>query len=143
MELAEYNRAYKQSSVGKKNNTISSWRTRQGIICDDWDALYELFMATTNCQTCGVVLTGGKPRTRTTKCLDHDHDITDRENVRGIICHACNMNNNCTNTSGVPNVSYLKGRDLWKYQKQVNGVEHQKHFKNKEDAIRYKYEYES
>ena len=141
-ELAEKQRAYKQTPAGKKVNRISNWK-RQGIIVDDYDALHERFISTTHCEKCDVELTGGNPTTRTTKCVDHDHDIKDRENVRGILCHACNMNDNCKNTSGVPNVSYCKAKDLWEYQKSVNRVPHRKQFKTKKDAIRYKYHFES
>ena len=140
-ERAEYDRAYQQTPKGKKKKRISGWKS-QGVISDDYDALYERYMSTTHCEKCDVELTGGNPTTRTTKCVDHDHDINDRENVRGILCHACNANDNCKNTSGVPNVSYCKTKDRWEYRKNVNRVTHTKYFKSKEDAIRYKYEYE-
>ncbi len=142
-ERTEYNRAYQQTPAGQKSNRISSWKAR-GIISDDYDALYERFMSTSHCEKCDVELTGGNPTTRTTKCVDHDHSIDDRENVRGILCHACNSNDRCDNTSGVPNVSYDKcGSGRWQYSKMLNGVPHRKYFKTKKDAIRYKYHFES
>jgi len=141
-EAAEYHRAYRQTPRGKKRGRIGKWRQR-GIISADWDATHEYFMSTTHCEKCSVLLTIDKRITRTTKCLDHDHTIKDRVNIRAVLCHACNMNDRCDNTSGVPNINYMKVRDLWKYEKKVNGVRHQKYFKTKEDAIRYKYEYES
>jgi len=138
-ERAAYDRLYNQTPAGKKSRRISRWK-QQGIICEDYDALYERFMSTTHCENCSVLLTTGWGRTG--KCLDHDHDIKDRENVRAVLCNACNLNDQCTNTSGVPNVRYDKSKDRWKYQKTVDGVPHQKTFKTKEAAIRYKYEYE-
>ena len=140
-EKAARNRAYLQTPNGRKSHRISNWKS-QGIICDDWDALYERFMTTTHCDKCSVLLTTDKRTTRTTKCIDHDHSIKDRENVRAILCNACNSNDRCDNTSGVPNIYYDKANG-WRYRKMVNHVEHQKCFKTKEDAIRYKYEYES
>ena len=140
-EKAARERIYNQTPAGKKIIRISHWKS-QGIISDDYDALYERFMSTTHCENCSVLLTSGVPFTRTTKCVDHDHDIKDRENVRAVLCHACNANDNCKNTSGVPNVSYDKTTDRWQYTKNVNRVRHRKYFKTKADAIRYKYHYE-
>ena len=137
---AAQKRVYYQTPAGKKSHRIRKWK-HQGIICDDWDALHERFMSTTHCENCDVLLTTGCGRTG--KCLDHDHAIKDRENVRAVLCNACNLNDKCTNTSGVPNVVYDKRHDRWKYQKIVNRVQHQRYFKTKEEAIRYKYEYET
>ena len=44
-------------------------------------------MSTEFCWQCGVILTTGKVRTSTTKCLDHCH-ITGL--FRAILCHCCN-----------------------------------------------------
>lgn len=125
-----------------KSNRVSRWKHR-GMVSDDWEATHELFMSTVHCDLCSVFLTKGNPMTRTTKCLDHDHSIYDRENVRAVLCHACNMIDRCDNTSGVPNVCYHTSSKCWKYQKVTNGVLHQKYFKDKADAIRYKYHFES
>ena len=139
-EKAERGREYDQTPAGKKRYRIKNWK-RYGIISEDYDALYERFMATTHCEKCDVLLTAGLSRTG--KCLDHDHDIKDRPNVRAVLCRACNNNDMCTNTSGVPNVCYANNRDRWKYQMMVDGVRHVKAFKTKEEAIRYKYMYEN
>ena len=136
-------RAYRQTPTRKKSNRISNWKTA-GIICADWDALYERYLNTTHCETCDVLLTSGGWSTRTTKCLDHDHSINDRDNVRAVLCGACNLNDRCDNTSGVPNVNYHKLRGCWQYQKVGSlGVRHRIYFKTKQEAIRYKYEFES
>ena len=136
----EYSRARYKTPAGRKRSRIDAWK-RIGIICDDWDALHERFMTTTHCEKCSVLLTAGCGRTG--KCVDHDHDIKDRENVRAVLCMACNVNDMCTNTSGVPNVNYHKNKDRWRYTKMVNGVIHERYFKTKKEAICYKYEYET
>ena len=140
-EAAAYKREYRQTPAGQKLRRISRWKS-QGIRTADWNALHERFMSTTHCEKCDVLLTIDRENTRTTKCLDHDHSIKDRPNVRAVLCNACNANDQCRNTSGVPNVSYCKRGDLWKYEKVVNRVRHRKSFKTKADAIRYKYHYE-
>ena len=89
-EKLERNRLYRQTEQGKKCRTIHNWR-RQGILCFDWDLLYDIFLKTTKCEFCEVELTIGRYTTSTTKCLDHEHSITDRFNIRGILCHSCNV----------------------------------------------------
>ena len=139
-DAAAYGREYYKTPTGQKNRRIGKWR-QQGIISDDWEATHEYFMSTTHCENCSVLLTYGLNRTG--KCLDHDHSIDDRENVRAVLCRVCNVNDRCDNTSGVPNINYMKVRDLWRYEKVVNRVRHQKYFKTKKEAICYKYEYET
>ena len=90
VEALSYNKVYRQTPEGKKSNKISHWK-RQGIISDDWDSLYEKFINTKNCENCNVDLTVGRYSTSTTRCLDHDHSILDRENVRNILCNVCNI----------------------------------------------------
>ena len=137
----EKQRAYNKTPAKKKSFRISKWKSR-GIISDDYDALYDRFMTTTHCETCDVLLTTGGRNTRTTKCVDHDHSIKDRYNVRAILCLACNSNDDSKNTSGVPNVSYSNPAGRWRYHKMVAGVVHTKYFNTKKDAIRYKFHYE-
>jgi hypothetical protein len=83
-------RQYYKTPQGIKVSRMTNWRNR-GIICDDYDALYERYLNTTNCENCDCILTEDKRKTKTTRCLDHDHTITDRENVRNILCHSCNI----------------------------------------------------
>ena len=81
---------YNKTEACKKSKRISTWK-RQGIITEDYDALYEKFINTENCELCNVVLTTSRYTTKTTRCMDHDHSITDRDNVRNIICNSCNV----------------------------------------------------
>ena len=86
----EYKRQYRQTEQGMKVNRITNWKKR-GVITPDWDALYEYYLQTTLCDECNVVLTYDKQKTPTTKCLDHDHLITDGPNFRNILCNRCNF----------------------------------------------------
>jgi len=85
----EYRMRIYNTPKRKKSMKISNWKA-QGIICDDFDALYEKVLNTTNCEECDCILTVDRYNTKTTRCLDHDHSITDRENVRNILCQSCN-----------------------------------------------------
>ena len=89
-KIKEYQKEYNQTEQGIKVHRIKNWR-RIGVITDDWDALYEHYLKTTLCDFCNVELTYDKHMTPTTKCLDHDHSITDAPNFRNILCHSCNV----------------------------------------------------
>ena len=88
-KLKQNQREYNKTEQGKKYHRISSWN-EQGILCFDWDMLYDIFLSTTNCEFCDIELTTGRYNTSTTKCLDHDHSINDMFNVRGVLCQSCN-----------------------------------------------------
>tara|TARA_R110001592_G_scaffold8723_1_gene47184 strand:+ start:717 stop:1073 length:357 start_codon:yes stop_codon:yes gene_type:complete len=85
----QYSSDYRKTETGKKNCKINSWK-RQGILCFDYELLYDLFLSTKKCEYCDVILTTDKKPTKTTKCLDHDHDVNDKFNVRGVLCNSCN-----------------------------------------------------
>ena len=86
----EYNKKYNQTESRIKSCRISCWKKRK-VISDDWDALYDHYLKTTLCDNCNIELTYDKYNTPTTKCLDHDHSITDAPNFRNILCHSCNV----------------------------------------------------
>ena len=139
-ERAIYDKEYKQTPVGKKSRRKADWK-QQGIIIKNFDEFYERFLSITHCQICKKKLTVDKKTTHSTKCVDHDHNITDGPNVRYICCHACNCNNNSRNTSGEPNISYRK-RDKWRFNKTIKGKTYTKSgFKTKREAIHYKYSF--
>jgi len=71
-----------------KTNRISNWKY-QGIIDDDYDLLWDIFIKETNCWICGKEF--NKDNGMDKRCLDHDHDITDDGNVRYILCGYCNL----------------------------------------------------
>jgi len=84
----QYCKKYYRTDIGKKKNVISGWE-KLGIICYDWDTMYEVYLDSLNCDYCK------KPfENRGDKQLDHDHNVNDRQNIRGILCRSCNLRDN-------------------------------------------------
>ena len=116
----EYMKQYKKTPQFIKTKRIGNWKT-QGLI-GDYEAIYDRYVNTTNCDLCNVELCEGlKGRNR--KCMDHDHDTGE---FRNIVCHICNNNKSDTkkrtnNNSGYKNVSYDKNYNGWVYRKQFKG----------------------
>jgi len=66
------------------------------------------------------------------------------DNLR-CVSHSANSQNQGirkTNTSGIKNISYRKTENKWVYKKLINGKKIYKRFKTKEEAIKFKEEYE-
>jgi len=83
----EYDKKYRKTEKSKKSSRIASWK-HWGIIFHDWDLLYEIYLQTTNCDNCNCLLNQCE---KSRKCVDHDHSITDDNNVRNILCNCCNV----------------------------------------------------
>tara|TARA_R110000803_G_C11750797_1_gene292435 strand:- start:41 stop:469 length:429 start_codon:yes stop_codon:yes gene_type:complete len=77
---------YRQSPEGKRSIKISCWR-EYGMFCDDWDKLYEYYINCKNCEWCNAELTTDRYNTKTTRCLDHDHNTG---LFRNVVCLSCN-----------------------------------------------------
>jgi hypothetical protein len=77
---------YHQTDKYKKKCRIAKWKY-YGIIFHDWDLLHEIYIQTTHCDECKCLL---NQCVKSRKCVDHDHTITDDNNVRNILCHCCN-----------------------------------------------------
>ena len=84
-----------------KYKTISNWKSR-GLIYDDYDELYEIYIKTMNCQYCNKEFNNSQDR-----CLDHDHNTG---LFRKIVCRACNVMDSY--------IKYPDGYDKKKYNKQ-------------------------
>ena len=65
-----------------KYDAIYKWK-KSGLICDDYNALYETYINTTECQHCQKEFTEKNRR-----CLDHDHETG---LFRKIVCNRCNV----------------------------------------------------
>ena len=85
-KIKEEHKVYSQTEQGKKTHRISTWKYR-GIIFHDFDLLYEMYIQTTHCDQCKCKLNQCQ---KSRKCVDHDHTITDDDNVRNILCLSCN-----------------------------------------------------
>ena len=79
---------YRKSEKYKKSKRISDWK-QYGILCFDYNLLYDIFLSTIRCEFCDCELTDGL--SSNSRCLDHDHSINDRFNVRGVLCRSCNI----------------------------------------------------
>ena len=64
-----------------KAGTIYNWK-RKGVIYDNYDELYEVYIKTMQCGHCKTEFTKNNKR-----CLDHDHTTG---LFRKIVCHRCN-----------------------------------------------------
>ena len=76
----EYNKEYSQTENGKKLRRITQWK-RTGVICEDFNILYNTYINTKNCDWCNKDFT--KKR-----YIEHNHSSGE---VRGIVCNSCNM----------------------------------------------------
>ena len=76
---------YRKTDSGIKSRRITRWKSH-GIIFDDFDWLYDLYISRHTCEHCDKEFENSFDRH-----LDHDHSITDDNNVRGILCRECNF----------------------------------------------------
>jgi len=84
-EIIEKSKEYQQTPQGKKCKRILQWK-HQGIICEDFDTIYEKYVNCLECEYCNTPFSSDKNRH-----LDHSHHITDAPNIRGILCTGCNF----------------------------------------------------
>jgi hypothetical protein len=134
----ENSKKWKQNNKekAKKSDTISDWK-QKGLICDNYDQVYQLWLDSTHCDKCGCQYTN-----KNHKDMEHCHTTGA---FRGIVCHKCNLNmldktKPTNNTSGHKNVSYDKKRNKYKYQKIYYGkIIRNKRFETLSDALCYKY----
>ena len=83
----EYQKKWRQGPVGKKSSLITCWKGR-GIVSSDYNLLYDNYLASTNCEECGVEYGKVGDGSGTWKCLDHSHETG---LFRNYLCNTCNI----------------------------------------------------
>ena len=122
----------------KKRKKIADWKFA-GLIWetqDEIDLIYDQYLKSELCENinCGKEYKNSKD-----KCMDHDHDTN---KFRNILCRSCNVKIKRNNTSGIPNISWAKVINSWRYQIMINGKIHTKISTDKEWLLNYKLEFE-
>ena len=97
-----------------KSHTIKDWKSR-GLIYDDYNELYEVYIKTMNCQHCNKEFKNTKDR-----CMDHDHS---NGLFRKIVCRACNTSDSYIKyPNGYP-VDYIKNYKKEWFQKNKKPID--------------------
>jgi len=86
LNKTNYGKNWRKNNIEKKR--IDSWKFA-GIISEDWEATYNYYINCTNCEWCEEPF---NPDIKNGKCLDHDHNINNEVNIRGVLCRDCNWN---------------------------------------------------
>ena len=84
--IKEYKKEYYQTDKGKKSFIIGMWKYT-GLIHDDYEALYEHYINTWECDNCAIALVTGNTAPNF-RCMDHDHKT---KKFRNILCNFCNL----------------------------------------------------
>ena len=70
-----------------KRCAIKTWKVR-GLICDDYDALYNQYLNVTNCDNCSVEFGEFGDGSGNYRCMDHSK-VTGL--FRNFLCSRCNV----------------------------------------------------
>ena len=80
--LYKKKKEYNKTEAGKKSSRILNWK-KYGIICIDYDEMYNIYINTSKCDYCNKEFKNSLDRH-----LDHNHETGE---VRGILCRGCNI----------------------------------------------------
>ena len=80
------NRTWSKSPKGQKSMRKKLWKKR-GLDMDTFYYVYPIYLNTTHCDRCNVLLTNDNSGTQ--KCMDHCHATG---MFRNVICRNCNLN---------------------------------------------------
>ena len=83
---AERDKEWGQSPKGKRSRTITDWK-RRGVVSTDYNLLYDNYLASANCEECGIEYSKKGDGVGTFKCLDHCHETG---LFRNYLCNGCN-----------------------------------------------------
>jgi len=99
---------YRQTEQGKKSQRIHNWK-KTGVICDDFNKLYDYYINCWNCEECNIELIEGCYGANK-RCLDHNHKTG---KFRNIVCNTCNVRR------GINDKNIIKpsnAESCWKYK---------------------------
>ena len=81
-----YNKIYRKTEAGKKSYRIHDWKKR-GVVYHDFDDLHDyVYNECSHCENCAHQFIDKDNKYR--RCVDHCHETGE---IRGIICHSCNV----------------------------------------------------
>jgi hypothetical protein len=136
----EETRFQKYARLHPDRRMISKWRYRGLKLRDGetYEMIYDKVYSATNCELCNLSFKNNTPE------MDHDHDT---KYFRKVLCRSCNASYlirpkkaYSNNKSGHKHIGYRETRGYYTVCKRVNGkVLGQREFRNKIDAICYKY----
>mgnify|MGYP003675043350 FL=1 len=112
-----YMREYRKTEEGYKLCIISKWKSYNLI--GDYDAIFERYMTTKNCDLCNALLTKERKGGRQ-KQMEHNHFNGE---FRNIVCHTCNQQKSdkkkpISNTSGYKNIGWVTAHKCWIYRRE-------------------------
>jgi len=138
-EWRKKNYQYKDKKTPEQllmNKRIRNWKN-MGLICDDYEKLYDKYIHTEFCELCNIKLTDENKTSNTKRCLDHDHKTG---LFRNIVCKCCNGKTDLKcrkdNKLKIKNISEVKNGYM--FRKTIDKKVFSKCFKTLEEAIEYR-----